>query len=551
MLRGAQRDGGPEPSHGAFVLTRAPAHTAPAVEARRPFDPSRIRGPRQPAGPTLPGLPLSVTQVNELVGGALAAHVPGSLAVAGEIGDFARAGSGHLYFTLKDARSELRCVMWRSSAATLKWTPQSGLEVIARGGLEVYVPRGSYQLVVRALEPRGVGALELAFRQLREKLAAEGLLDPARKRPIPRFPERVALVTSPRGAAIRDILRTFQRRWPALDVLVFPVRVQGEGAAGEVAAAISLLNEHADALGGIDVIIVARGGGSLEDLWAFNEEAVARAVAGSRIPIVSGVGHEVDVTICDLVADLRAATPTAAAELVTPNRPELAFVLAREVRRAERALAHHMALARGTFGALMAREPLARPMSRVREQSQRLDELVQRAAQALRQQVAAALRRLSAAESGLWRFRSGARFAQAARAVDDGLARAGRVLSTRLLTAERELAELRACFERRGPAVLLARHGSRLEQVRGRLAAALRLRIEHGRRLIDARLQAAQACDPRRVLQRGYSLTRDARTRRIIRSIAEIHGGQRLVTQVGDGEFRSTADDPRQPGLFD
>jgi len=266
------------------------------VAERLPFDPARIRRPAPPrdaGGPTL----LSVRQVNELVRGAIAAHLPPTLHVLGEIGDLSRPASGHLYLTLKDPSSELRCVMWRSTAASLKFAPEAGMEVIATGSLEVYTPRGTYQLIVRKLEPRGVGALEVAFRQLKEKLEREGLFDPRRKKPLPRIPERIAVVTSPTGAAIRDILHTLARRFPALEIIVFPVRVQGEGAAEEIAAAIRLLNEHAAALGGLDLAIVGRGGGSLEDLWAFNEEVVARAIAASRIPIVSAVGHEVDVKI--------------------------------------------------------------------------------------------------------------------------------------------------------------------------------------------------------------------------------------------------------------
>ena len=268
--------------------------------------------------------------------------------------------------------------MWRSSAMRLRFAPEAGMEVIATGGLEVYPQRGTYQLVVRQLEPRGVGALELAFRQLKERLEREGLFDPHRKRPLPRIPRRVALVTSPRGAAIRDILHTLNRRFPVLDILIFPVRVQGEGAAQEIAAAIHWLSAHHEELGGIDVLIAGRGGGSLEDLWAFNEEVVARAIAACRIPVVSAVGHEVDVSIADLVADVRAPTPTAAAELITPVLSELCDVLDQRARGVRRHAAHALHTARLRLNGLLATESLARPQARLRHRVQHLDELQQR-----------------------------------------------------------------------------------------------------------------------------------------------------------------------------
>jgi hypothetical protein len=263
-----------------------------AMAERQPFDPSRIQVPESERLPPveLPGT-ITPRQVNELVRGALARHIPQTLHVLGEIADLSRPQSGHIYFSLKDPHSELRCAMWRSTAVKLKFQPEPGMEVIATGGLEVYTPRGTYQLIVRKLEPRGVGALEVAFRQLKERLEREGLFDPARKKPLPKIPQRIAVVTSPTGAAIRDIVQTLARRFPALEILVWPVRVQGEGAAAEIAEAIRQLNRHAAALGGIDVAIVGRGGGSLEDLWAFNEEVAARAIAASEIPIILSPSH--------------------------------------------------------------------------------------------------------------------------------------------------------------------------------------------------------------------------------------------------------------------
>ncbi len=239
--------------------------------------------------------------------------------VAGEISGTKVSTGGHHYFTLKDAQAQLRCVAFRNAARLLKFKPQDGIAVIARGRIDVYEPRGEYQLIVEALEPQGYGALQLAFEQQKKKLAEEGLFDAARKRPLPGLPGRVGIVTSPTGAVIRDMLQILERRFPGLHVRLFPAQVQGAGAAEEVVAGIDWFSES----GWPDLVIVARGGGSIEDLWTFNEEAVARAIARCSVPVVSAVGHETDVTIADFVADLRAPTPSAAAEMIVPPRQQL------------------------------------------------------------------------------------------------------------------------------------------------------------------------------------------------------------------------------------
>lgn len=239
--------------------------------------------------------------------------------VEGEISNFSQSQSGHIYFSLKDAKSSLRCVFFRGANSGLKFSIKDGLQVIAFGGITVYAPSGQYQLNIRKLEPKGAGALQLAFEQLKEKLAKEGLFDPAHKKRLPVLPLRVGVVTSPVGAALRDILNILRRRAPFVKIILNPVKVQGEGSAQEIARAISEFNQYKE----VDVLIVGRGGGSLEDLWAFNEEIVARAIYNSRIPVISAVGHEVDWTIADFTADLRAPTPSAAAELVVRQKEEL------------------------------------------------------------------------------------------------------------------------------------------------------------------------------------------------------------------------------------
>ena len=262
---------------------------------------------------------LTVSELPQLVRGTLEAAFS-SVGVAGEVSNFHKHPSGHMYFSLKDEKSQLRAVMWRSDAARLKFAIRDGQQLVCRGRINVYEARGEYQLVVESAEPKGKGALQLAFEQLKEKLRAEGLFDQARKRKLPLLPQRIGIVTSPKGAALIDILRTLERRFAKLEVLIYPARVQGEGAAAQIVAGIEALGK----IGNLDAIIVGRGGGSIEDLWAFNEEIVARAIAGSPVPVISAVGHEVDFTIADFVADIRASTPTAAAEMVIET--EQAFV---------------------------------------------------------------------------------------------------------------------------------------------------------------------------------------------------------------------------------
>jgi len=239
--------------------------------------------------------------------------------VEGEISNFKHHTSGHMYFTLKDDRGQLRAVMFRGSNRGLQFRPEDGLAVIVFGNVTIYEPRGEYQVYVEYMEPKGLGALQLAFEQLKTRLETEGLFDPARKRPIPLLPKKIGIVTSPSGAAIRDILQIIHRRFANVQVLIFPVRVQGEGAAAEIVEGVECLNKRGD----LDVLIVARGGGSIEDLWAFNEEVVARAIYVSQTPVISAVGHETDFTIADFVADVRAPTPSAAAELVISRKAEL------------------------------------------------------------------------------------------------------------------------------------------------------------------------------------------------------------------------------------
>ena len=409
--------------------------------------------------------------------------------VAGEISNYKGPGpSGHLYFTLKDQESAVPCAMWRGFAAKLKFEPENGMQVVAGGRVEVYVPHGKYQLIVETLEPRGVGALQLKFEQLKEKLQNEGLFDPARKRPLPFLPRKIAIVTSPTGAAVQDMLRTLRTRCPAVHVVVYPVRVQGEGSAQEVAAAIGHVNL---AMPDVDVLIVGRGGGSIEDLWAFNEEAVARAIHASRIPVVSAVGHETDTTIADFVADVRALTPTDGAVRAVPVLEELVLSLADLETQLKRALRTRAQLARSVVDGLAEGRDLGRVVELPAQLGQRLDDLQERLTSAARQAPALVRQRLDRLDAAL--------YADLPRAAE----------------AARERANHLNDF--------LRSHALRaVDAARARLREAA---------------ASLEALSPVAILGRGYSIT--YRDGRIVKDAREVKPGDRLRTRLGSGEIDS------------
>jgi len=319
----------------------------------------------------MPDLPvLSVSELTYHIKEILEVTFP-TVCVRGEISNCTRAGSGHVYLTLKDDSAQIRGILWRNTAQRLKFQIEDGLEVIATGGLEVYEARGAYQIIIREMWPQGLGPLELAFRQLCEKLTKEGLFDSARKRPLPRFPRRIALITSPSGAAVRDLVQVITRRWPAVGIVLMPVAVQGDGAAEQIAEALRNVHRLPD----VDVVITGRGGGSLEDLWAFNEEIVARAIVDCPIPVISAVGHEIDVSISDLVADRRALTPSEAGELVVPNREEILADLRQTQTRISTSLRTRADTARRSLDQLSQRRLFVRPWDIVIDRTHWVDEL--------------------------------------------------------------------------------------------------------------------------------------------------------------------------------
>jgi exodeoxyribonuclease VII large subunit len=426
---------------------------------------------------------LSVTELTTLVRGTLDAEF-GTLWVAGEISNVRRPPSGHLYFTLRDESSQLAAVVFRQTASLLPFDLTDGLDVIVRGRLGLYAPRGDLQVYVDAVEPKGLGALQLAFEQLKARLAAEGLFDEERKRPLPFLPRRVGVVTALGGAAIHDILVTLRRRHPGVHVRIAPVRVQGDGAALDIAAAVADLN----AVGGVEVMIVGRGGGSIEDLWAFNEEPVARAIAASSIPVVSAVGHEIDFTIADLVADVRAPTPTAAAQLVVPDRAELRTKMDALGSALRAALVRRIAAERDAVRGL--RRGLGDPRARLREERVRLDLLWGRATRAMTE------RRRSAEESV-------------------------RRLATRL--------------EQRAPAQRLGQLRERIRAIRARLELLAVSGVERRRGRVREGAAKLESLSPLGVLDRGYALVWRETDGGLVRDGAVLRPGERLRLRFARG----------------
>lgn len=359
----------------------------PEREASSPraWDPS-------PTGSGEPAL-YTVSQLNARVRELLELSFP-EIGVEGEISNFRSYASGHLYFTLKDEASEIEAVMFQSRAASLDFQPEDGMSVLAWGTVTVYERRGRYQLEVRRLKPAGVGKLQQAFERLKEKLQAEGLFEEAYKKPIPAYPERIGIVTSPEGAALRDVISILSRRYPLVEVRVFPVKVQGEGAAEEIAHAIGLANAYHLREEPLDALIVGRGGGSLEDLWAFNEEVVARAIFRSQVPVISAVGHEIDFTIADFVADLRAPTPSAAAELVVPDRAELCMRLRDRVRRLRDGQRARLEDLRMRLRMAVSSYAFRRPLRALQDAFQSLDHLRAEAVRAERERLLEAQQRV-------------------------------------------------------------------------------------------------------------------------------------------------------------
>jgi exodeoxyribonuclease VII large subunit len=452
--------------------------------------------------------------------------------VEGEVSNYHAAQSGHLYFTLKDTRSQIRCVCFRDQVRGLKFRPEDGLHVTVRGSLGVYEPRGEYQIYVSHVEPVGLGALQLAFEQLKKRLAEEGLFDEACKKSLPVLPQRIGVVTSPTGAAIRDILRVLKRRFPNLHVLLFPVKVQGEDAAREIVAALEYFNRAK----AVDVLIVARGGGSLEDLWSFNEEIVARAIAASQIPVITGIGHETDFTIADFAADVRAPTPSAAAEIVVRSRQEFERNIAEHFRNLVQQMRYRISQWRHQVRDLESHRGFRQLEVLVRHRRQQVDEFSASLAGNLRLRLATTMQRLTRASSKVVSFdlRGRAEIARRRIAQQQGALTAAldRVMTRkrrRFATAEVRFAalDLRARFGR------LRRE---LEQRMTELGACLdRALIAKRRRWQAAALQLEER-SPFRILERGFAIVYDA-SGKVLRSPDQVEVGDDIAVRLARGEL--------------
>ena len=407
--------------------------------------------------------------------------------IEGEISNFARPASGHVYFTLKDAGAQIRCAMFRPKSTWLRFRPADGMRVLARARVSLYEARGEFQLIIESLEEAGAGALQCAFDELKARLAAEGLFDAALKRSLPRMPRRIGVITSPTGAAVRDVLSVLARRFPLAQVEILPVPVQGKEAPPAIVAmlaAASRAQRH-------DVLLLTRGGGSLEDLWAFNDEAVARAIRASKVPVVSAVGHETDFTIADFAADLRAPTPSAAAELLVPDASDLARVLATQRNRASQLMRRVLEARSQHLDHLLARLNAQRPQARIVRGAERLLALQVRLREAGRRAIA---------------------------------------------EPHTHLRELRARLQISAPATLIERRTLLLGGLQERLRSAQQRRLEQRAAQLSVLARTLHAVSPLATLERGYAIVRDAASGALVRSVAQTRAGQMLDLRLTDGE---------------
>jgi exodeoxyribonuclease VII large subunit len=474
----------------------------------------------------------SVTQLTRMIRLALNEHLPAKIVLAGEISNCKLHGSGHLYLSLKDENTYISAVMWKNAAGRLKFRPADGMAVVATGRVDLYEPQGKYQFYIDKLEPSGTGALELAFRQLAEKLRKEGLFDDSHKKPLPKYPSTIAIVTSSTGAAIEDIAKTLNRRFPGVRKLLYPVAVQGPGAGAEIAGAIAELNRRRGEFGGIDLMIVGRGGGSIEDLWAFNEDIVARAIFACEIPVISAVGHEIDLTIADLVADCRAATPTAAAELAVPDRTEILQSIRQLQQRLYHSTQGRWESAQATWQNLSDRSLFARPLDILRISRQLLDErtailsrhlseLFRRTGRIIESHAAA----LRVIEPHITLARSQKRLAELEHRLQSASGSYYKARKNQLAVTCSHLLGTRPLYRVR-------QQQSTVEHLTGRIDTARQSFWRQLHQQLTAYTGRLENLNPRGVLQRGYSITRLKDTMEIIGGKTKIEPGDLLITEL-------------------
>ena len=430
----------------------------------------------------------TVSQVNSLIKVALEEKLPSRLIVRGEISDFKHHTSGHCYFSLKDQSGVLPCVMWASKFRSVKFSPEDGMAVLATGHIDVYTVGGKYQLYVDKLEPEGVGALQLAFEQMVKKLQAEGLFDDAHKKALPMYPQRIGILTSESGAAVHDIIDSIRHRWPCVKLLFYPVPVQGEGAAEKIAAALRDINRRNKKLK-LNVLIVGRGGGSLEDLWAFNEEVLARAIFGSKIPVISAVGHEVDVTVADFVADARASTPTKAGVVAVPDMQEVLGQLISIEHRLTGQTKAKVKLAQQNLQTILASWVFRNPLSIVFTAEERLDELDMRMIEATKVLLAEAREKLAASYQQIIRIE---------------------------------------------PHRLLKNKTVELNNWQNRVNVGISAIVGDCRLQLTAKANRLAGLNPKSVLHRGYSITTNKKTGLLVKNIEDVRIGDYLMTELAD-----------------
>ncbi|MCP4455644.1 MAG: exodeoxyribonuclease VII large subunit [Planctomycetes bacterium] len=436
----------------------------------------------------------TVSQVNALVKAAISDRLPARFIVRAQIRDWKHHSSGHCYFSLKDDRGVLTAVMWKSQFARVKFEPENGMEILATGNVDVYVPGGKYQFYAEKLEPLGVGGLQVAYDQMVAKLRAEGLFDEDHKKPLPQYPERIGILTSQTGAAIHDVADSIFERWPLAELLLFPVPVQGENAALQIAKTLTQVNQ-ANKQYGLDLLIVGRGGGSLEDLWAFNEEILARAIFASTIPVISAVGHEVDVTVADFVADARASTPTKAGVTAVPDQAEILDQLNHCQKRLASHVNNSVALSRARLETVSAADMFKRPQAVLQTKTQQ---------------------------------------------VDESLSLLERCMADRLHCQLRTVGHCYDVVLRLEPHRLLGKRTHELDQLAGRVVAAVARHMYECTIQLEQRAAHLSGLNPKSVLERGYSMTSHADTGQVIHSVQDVTPGDALITELaGDQKIYS------------
>jgi len=475
----------------------------------------------------------SVTQLTRLIKLTLTEHLPKKIIVEAELSNCKFHHSGHLYVTLKDEHAHCPSVMWKSSAAKLKFKPTEGMAVIATGRIDVYEPLGKYQFYIDKLEPAGIGPLELAFRQLSDKLRKEGLFNPKHKKTLPTFPQTIAIVTSASGAAIEDIKKTLHRRFPIVKKILFPVPVQGEAAAAQIAAAINHINRRTDAKH-IDLIILARGGGSIEDLWAFNEEPVARAIHQSIIPIITGIGHETDLTIADLVADQHAITPTAAAELAVPLLEDILENLRLTQQRLTSNVRRCWNEKNDTFTQLTSRPLFARPLDRIRFKQQHMDEYSSSLGKTLAIILAKNQRTLETHLRSLQKIEPHNVINLNRTYLRDRLIRLKSTFQLFYQNQKHHLSNITLKHQAASPTHTIQKHTTQLNYINNRLKQSNAQTLLSTNQKIEQIHKRLQNLDPHAILNRGYSITRKSSDQSILTNKNPLHIGDTIVTELAE-----------------